>query len=583
MEATVQRLATDFRFFFETLWNDRGLYRRHKLTDIEFDIADWIADGDKTRGVLAPRGFGKTHFVMPFCLWRLLQDPDHKIIVVSKSETHAKKVVKTMRDWIGACWFLQHLQPSEDQTDSATQFQVGPAAFSVQPSITAIGIGGQLEGNRAHTIIADDVETAKNSATLTARQDLDERVKEFKDILFVDLMDEAGAVTKRSEIIYVGTYHHEDSLYLKLAERGYKFRTWPIVYPSPGEETLGLAPIVAAKLRADPGLADQPAMVHRFNATNIAEKRAEGFTRFAMQHKLISNLRATNMFPLKLDDLIVMDVDPRVAPIYVGYGRTDNNGSTALEDIPTLGISSEKLHRPFTQDKNVMPYTGTRAFVDPAGRGTDETGACAMGHLSGLFYVKGLAGFVGGADPECLDRIALFLRLHNVSVAYYESNIDTFDTYGPALALAVKKRWLEPGQDPLYPDGWKCSVLPIHSTGQKEIRIIETLEPVMSTHRLVVDRKAIAPVDGLGLEYQLQYQISRITKERKSLPHDDRVDALAGAVRLWLHETAIDPITSSAKKAEQIREQIVRARSQRAMRPARAPRWAGNSRDHWQG
>jgi hypothetical protein len=74
--------------------------------------------------------------------------------------------------------------------------------------------------------------------------------------------------------------------------------------------------------------------------------------------------------------------------------------------------------------------------------------------------------------------------------------------------------------------------------GQKEKRIIDTLEPVMAQHRLIVDRDLIQrdydsvahlPVDE-AFQYRLFYQMTRITRDRKSVPHDDRIEAVAGAV-----------------------------------------------------
>ena len=60
------------------------------------------------------------------------------------------------------------------------------------------------------------------------------------------------------------------------------------------------------------------------------------------------------------------------------------------------------------------------------------------------------------------------------------------------------------------------------------------LEPVLSQHRLVVSRSVIE--DDLKVEdprYSLFYQLSRITRDRGALVHDDRLDALAGAVAYW--------------------------------------------------
>jgi 2,4-dienoyl-CoA reductase-like NADH-dependent reductase (Old Yellow Enzyme family) len=75
---------------------------------------------------------------------------------------------------------------------------------------------------------------------------------------------------------------------------------------------------------------------------------------------------------------------------------------------------------------------------------------------------------------------------------------------------------------------------------QKEARIIDTLEPVMSLHRLVVDERVARDQDAM-------YQLTHITKDRGSLAHDDRIDALAGAVAHFTTALALD--TNSAAKA----------------------------------
>jgi hypothetical protein len=64
---------------------------------------------------------------------------------------------------------------------------------------------------------------------------------------------------------------------------------------------------------------------------------------------------------------------------------------------------------------------------------------------------------------------------------------------------------------------------------QKERRIIDTLEPVMNQHRLVVDRKLILadfestkemPTES-GIKYQLFYQLTRIMKDsQKNIKQD---------------------------------------------------------------
>ena len=62
--------------------------------------------------------------------------------------------------------------------------------------------------------------------------------------------------------------------------------------------------------------------------------------------------------------------------------------------------------------------------------------------------------------------------------------------------------------------------------GQKEKRMLESLEPVLAQHRLIIDKKAI-------MQETLQRQITRLTSSRGALKHDDRVDVLSAAVNFW--------------------------------------------------
>ena len=76
---------------------------------------------------------------------------------------------------------------------------------------------------------------------------------------------------------------------------------------------------------------------------------------------------------------------------------------------------------------------------------------------------------------------------------------------------------------------------------EKEDRIIDTLEPILNQHRLVVDKSVIewdyksnkdeAPEK--RLMYMLFYQMSRMCREKGAVKHDDRLDALAQGVKYF--------------------------------------------------
>ena len=70
----------------------------------------------------------------------------------------------------------------------------------------------------------------------------------------------------------------------------------------------------------------------------------------------------------------------------------------------------------------------------------------------------------------------------------------------------------------------------------------------MNQHKLIIDPKVIQQdFDSVqhhppekAQRYMLTYQMTRITKDRGSLAHDDRLDALAMGVAYWVEQMAAD-------------------------------------------
>lgn len=521
---------------------DRRLDKFSPLCPALRDMYRFVEGGPKGRVILAPRGLGKTYSSMFLGLYRLNADPNHKVLIVSKSETHAKKVIKTMRQWIEQTWFLRHLIPEDGMTDSVTRFDVGGSSSSVQQSVTAIGVDGQLEGNRAHTIIADDVETDKNVITIESRDALNERTKEFRDILYPDIDG------KQSEIVFIGTPHHADTVYYKLRERQYEVRTWPIAIPQENDRIVGLAPYVRKMIdlgkrtwTVNRQYEKQPIFA-RFGRRDIVEKKAEGQARFDMQHLLIADNGTGDRYPLALRDLMVMSVNRDKAPIYVMWGTRDHNGSTQIDDLTFIGRPGDGLFRPPSFDPTWGEYHGTKAYIDPAGKGEDDTVVAIASCLNGIYWVKAVTGIVGGASESAMNDIATLLRDHLVHDVYYECNMDTFGHYGQVLQAAITRHALRPGQNPKWPKGWGATLTPDRvSVQRKEERIIGTLRPLFQSHRVVVDPSVINVPTDRPRERTLQYQLSNITYERKCIPHDDYADALAGVLGKW-EGASVDPV-----------------------------------------
>ena len=84
------------------------------------------------------------------------------------------------------------------------------------------------------------------------------------------------------------------------------------------------------------------------------------------------------------------------------------------------------------------------------------------------------------------------------------------------------------------------------------------MEPLIGAGRLVIDEELIAqdwaacqqyPVEKRG-SYSLINQMSLITRDKGSLKHDDRLDALAGSCRYWIEYLKQDE-DSAAAQAQQ--------------------------------
>ena len=87
----------------------------------------------------------------------------------------------------------------------------------------------------------------------------------------------------------------------------------------------------------------------------------------------------------------------------------------------------------------------------------------------------------------------------------------------------------------------------VRANVRKEDRIIDSLEPVLNQHRLIVDRGVIdwdynsnkdSPPES-RLLYMLFYQMSRMCRMKYAVKHDDRLDCLAMGVKYFTDALSI--------------------------------------------
>lgn len=523
-EAVTKRMKEDFVFFLFVLWKALSL---PVPTRCQIDMARKLSAGDNRRFILqAFRGIGKSFITCAFVVWKLWNNPDLKFMIVSASKERADANSIFIKRIIDLMPQLQELKPKQGQRDAVISFDVGPAKPDHSPSVKSVGITGQLTGSRADILIADDVEVPNNSATQAARDRLSELVKEFDAIL------KPGGT-----IIYLGTPQNEMTLYRELEGRGYTTTIWPARYPRDRKDWQSygdrLAPMLQAELEEDPeSFYWRPTDEVRFDDTDLKERELSyGKAGFALQFMLNPNLSDAEKYPLKLRDLIVADLDPASSPMVYQWLPNPQN---KREDVPNVGLAGDSYHTYQTVGSAFSSYTQKILVIDPSGRGKDETGYAVLYQLNGYIFAMEVGGMRGGYEDSTLEALAKIGRKWKVNEYVIEGN------FGDGMYLELFK----PVAARIHP----AAVTEVKSKGQKELRICDVLEPIMGSHRLIVNAAAIvqdyqtaSDKDGVRNPiYSLFYQMTRISRERGALAHDDRLDALAIGVQFFVESMAKD-------------------------------------------
>lgn len=500
----------DFRVFLKHCWIH---LRLPKPTRMQFYMADYLQEGHRRLQLQALRGIGKTWTVGAYVAWRLLRDPNEKVLIVSQSGGMADNIAIFIRKLIDTMPILAHLRPRPDQRSSVLSFDVDGCNTSVQPSVKSLGITSQLQGNRASILISDDIEGVQNSATEKRRQDLLNQAAEFEAIL---------QTTDNAQILVLGTPQTSESVYNRLRDKGYVTRIFPARYPEQLDNYSGcLAPYILEDLSRNPQLAGQ-SIDSRFSEEDlIARELSYGKSGFKLQFMLDTTLSDSDRYPLKTSDLIITDLEPTRAPIEITWSSKDTD---IIRDIPNVGFTGDVLKRPSMESSDRTNYEGSVLSIDPSGRGKDETGIAVVNHLHGKIFVPYIGGISGGYD-ESLLKIAELAKEYKVNKVVVESN------FGDGMYSKL----LTPVLNAIYP----CSIEEIRNNIQKERRIIDTLEPLMNQHRLVFDYSTIKKDVSSSLSdtqktyYSAVFQMTHINYERGSLIHDDRLDALCIGVQYW--------------------------------------------------
>lgn len=518
----IDEMINDFRKFVIYSFQCLGLPRP---TRMQLYIADFLQEGHSRLVLQALRGIGKTTMTGCYVTWRLLRNPDERVLIVSQSGTHAEAIAIFIKKMINSIDILQHLIPRADQRDTTTVFEVNGSKTEVQPSVKALGITSQLQGNRASLLISDDVEGQQNSATEQLREKLINYTAEYEAILKTDA---------NSQILVLGTPQSAESIYTRLREAGYVTRIFPARYPDDVSVYEGcLAPYLLDDMAKNPNIVGQSTDT-RFSDEDLAIREARyGRSGFKLQFMLDTRLSDADRYPLRCSDLVVTDIGLNHAPLNINYSSLPQN---RLEHIQNVGFNGDGFYKPSSISEEVAKYEGVYMGIDPSGKGKDALAYAIVSTLHGKLFLLDSDGLQGGYEQDNLIKLAMVAQKYSVNKIFIESN------FGDSMFTAL----LKPVLFAIYP----CSIEDIRHSTQKEVRVIDTLEPVLNQHRLIVDKGLVErdirkALSGSGnISHSLFHQLTHITKDKGSLTHDDSIDVLAMVVNQWMRVLVQDPTTA---------------------------------------
>ena len=550
----IEALRTHYAEFTDFMYDVITELMGFTCTDIQLDIGEFLQYGDKYSMIQAQRSQAKSTIVAIFAVWVMIHNPKTRVLIVSAGSDVAMEIANWVIQIIMNWDILECMRPDRQHGDraSAKAFDIHWQLKGVEksPSIACIGVTANMQGRRADILIPDDIESSKNGLTETQRQNL------------IHLSRDFTSICQKGRIIYLGTPQTSDSIYNTLPGRGFTIRIWPGRYPN--KEEIGhygdhLAPLITQRIAADPalqighgvtgesGAAIDPALLPE--ELLVAKELDQGSPYFQLQHMLNTELSDKDRYPLNTRNIMWTPLNTEKCVGEFTWMPDPN------KRIIAKGFAKEiEFYMPFTMGAELFDYEGRYMYVDTAGGGTngDETVAWAIYFIHGYVIGMEMLALKGGISPENFDKLSAFAWKHQVNEIGVEQN-HGYGAYAQAWRPVLLKYYEDKdSRPPTIDDDW-VSV-------QKELRIIDTLEPLIGRHRLIINSDVLLydweSVQQYPMEqrviYTLVNQINKITRDRGALVHDDRLDSLAGGVRRFVDRMAVDEQKRiEAKKADE--------------------------------
>jgi hypothetical protein len=506
-------LVNNFKEFYKYIF----WYQRlpHPTRD-QLAMAKYVSQLRKSQEPImmqCQRGLAKSLTVQILSVWLLLRNKNEVISVISATSARAESFITFCKTLLRDIPILKHLYPQGGDRSSSRKIDVNGRVPNDSPSLSAFGVTSAKTGSRSSLLIYDDVEIPENSDTAQKREKLLEGVRDSANLGIAGVFREICICTPQSA----------ESVYNTMLEDGFSRYIIPAEYPDDITVYDGdLAKHIEWSIKRNPNIVGT-ATDKRNNMKHLLKQKMKGKARYKLHYMLDTALSDAEKYPLKLSDLIVTDLDNRKASLYYEYS-TDKRDT--LYDLKHKGFRGDYIRKPRVIGEERKDYEGIAMFIDPSGRGTDETAYCITATLAGKIFLLDFGGVSGGYEDSTLTQLANIAKEYKVNLVQIESN------FGDGAFGELLKPYLRRIHN--------CMVEDLRATTQKEVRIIETLEPIVMQHRLIVNKRPLERDSEKKDDYSFTYQYTHITTQRGCLVHDDIIDVIGMGVSYWVLNMARD-------------------------------------------
>ncbi|MHB9147335.1 MAG: hypothetical protein ACYC2U_02730, partial [Candidatus Amoebophilus sp.] len=248
--------------------------------------------------------------------------------------------------------------------------------------------------------------------------------------------------------------------------------------------------------------------------------------------------------PLKLSDLIIMELDLQKAPQRIEWGGS----------LPRRSL----LYKPLFEMPATEKYEDTVMSIDLAAKGSDETAYCVAKRYNDYYFILEVGGLGGDyiidkekrlpVLPEMLDKITRVVKKYNVKLIRVENNKDA--SYEIDLRRHLAENFIQARVKGYHQGAELADNIKSKKQNEKEdktakkkakdigkaTRIISSLEELLKNHQIIISKNAFlddinsVPQNNFNYKLFFQLELVKIPPDTSSGRHDDRLDATASAI-----------------------------------------------------